>query len=66
MWKIVCDCGRIARKDNSMIFKYVVWLMDHDEYKKYHIIEWNSLDEMKVNLEDYLVFEELPEYIKKD
>ena len=39
MLKLVSENGRWATKDNDMIFSNVVWLMDENDAKNYHLID---------------------------
>lgn len=57
MLKLVSEVGRFALKDNSMIFSNVVYLIERDDIRLYHLIEENSLEEIEHYVEKYLVEE---------
>ena len=57
MLKLVSEVGRFALKDNSMIFSNVVYLIERDDTRLYHLIEENSLEEIEHYVEKYLVEE---------
>ncbi len=57
MLKLVSEKGRFALKDNSMIFSNVVYLIEMDDTKLYHLIQDDSLDEIDHYVEKYLVKE---------
>lgn len=54
MLKLVSNHGRFALKDNSMIFSNVVYLVDRDDIKLYHLIDENK-DEISKYVDEYLV-----------
>ena len=39
MLKLVSEKGRFALKDNSMIFSNVVYLIDRNDARMYHLID---------------------------
>ena len=57
MLKLVSEKGRFALKDNSMIFSNVVYLIEMDDTRLYHLIQDDSLDEIDHYVEKYLVKE---------
>ena len=57
MLKLVSEVGRFALKDNSMIFSNVVYLIERDDTRLYHLIEENSHEEIEHYVEKYLVEE---------
>jgi len=57
MLKLVSEKGRFALKDNSMIFSNVVYLIEMDDIRLYHLIQDDSLDEIDHYVEKYLVKE---------
>jgi len=57
MLKLVSEKGRFALKDNSMIFSNVVYLIEMDDTRLYHLIQDDSLDEIDYYVEKYLVKE---------
>lgn len=57
MLKLVSEKGRFALKDNSMIFSNVVYLIEMDDIRLYHLIQDDSLDEIDQYVEKYLVKE---------
>lgn len=54
MLKLVSKEGHWATLDNSMIFGNVVWLMDKNDAKKYHLIDDNR-NEIAFNAIDYMI-----------
>lgn len=57
MLKLVSKEGRFALKDNSMIFSNVVYLLNEDDTRLYHLIQEDSLEEIDHYVEKYLVKE---------
>ena len=54
MYFLVSDTGRLATKNNEMIFKYVVFLGRTPKGAlKYHLIDEEGND-LKVNVADYI------------
>jgi hypothetical protein len=57
MLKLISEKGRFALRDNSMIFSNVVYLIEMDDTRLYHLIQDDSLDEIDHYVEKYLVKE---------
>lgn len=55
--KLINNKGRFAYKDNSMIFTNVVWLVDEDDTRLYHLIEDDSTNEIEKDVTKYIVDE---------
>lgn len=55
--KLVSDYGRFANKDNSMIFSNVVWLIDKNDVKLYHLINQTDTMEISNDASEFLVEE---------
>lgn len=58
MLKLVSKEGRFALKDNSMIFSNVVYLLNEDDTRLYHLIQEDSLEEIDHYVEKYLLKKE--------
>lgn len=54
MLKLVSESGRWATKDNDMIFSNVVWLMDENDAKNYHLID-EHYNDFKIDTKNYLI-----------
>ena len=57
MLKLVSENGRFALKDNTMIFSNVVYLIEKEDTRLYHLIQDDSLDEIDYYVEKYLIKE---------
>lgn len=56
MLKLVSEEGRFALKDNSMIFSNVVYLIDRNDAKMYHLIDKKG-DEITPYVDKFMVEE---------
>lgn len=54
MLRLVSDYGRWANNDNSMMFRYVVYLEDENDALKYHLIDDDGND-LHVDVSKYLI-----------
>ena len=54
MLKLVSENGRWSTKDNDMIFGNVVWLMDENDAKNYHLIDEHR-NNIKIDAKNYLI-----------
>lgn len=52
--RLVSEKGRIATKDNSMIFGNIVYLIDENDIKLYHLIN-NDNDEIQTDISSLLI-----------
>lgn len=54
MLKLVSENGRWATKGNDMIFSNVVWLMDENDAKNYHLID-EHYNDFKIDTKNFLI-----------
>lgn len=54
MLKLVSENGRWATKGNDMIFSNVVWLMDENDAKNYHLID-EHYNDFQIDTKNYLI-----------
>lgn len=52
--RLVTNKGRFATKDNSMIFSNIVWLIDENDIKLYHLIDIDG-KEIEYDLHELLI-----------
>ena len=52
--RLVTNKGRFATKDNSMIFSNIVWLIDENDIKLYHLIDIDG-KEIECDLHEVLI-----------
>ena len=54
MLKLVSENGRWATKGNDMSFSNVVWLMDENDAKNYHLID-EHYNDFKIDTKNFLI-----------
>ena len=54
MLKLVSENGRWATKGNDMIFSNVVWLMDENDAKNYHLID-EHYNDFQIDTKNFLI-----------
>lgn len=53
--KLFSEQGRWALNDNSQVYKYVVYLCDEDDIKKWHLIDENGNEIFRPSPKDVIV-----------
>ena len=54
MLKLVSENGRWATKGNDMIFSNVVWLIDENDAKNYHLID-EHYNDFQIDTKNFLI-----------